>query len=230
MSVTINKLDEMQGVDYPIAGRARVLAAGLIVAGGALQLLEFLLEPAFDSSAERVAWWAEHSAQLGTSQALGLLAVPCMLGGFLYAYRLVRQDSRRLAGVAIAMLVSAMIGLGLIHGVELAASMAASAGHPDAAVAVLEAESPSASAIVGFVMFLPMAVFGSILIAVAMWRSRYVPRLVVLFLLGFTAVDFVVGNGVVSHASALVADVILAWAIITRYERTARTEDPAIAD
>jgi len=215
---------------YPISDRARWFAAALFVLGGALQLTEFLLEPAFGSSAQRVQWWLTHSSQLQLSQTAGLLAIPCLVGSFWFGYRLVRRQSPRLAAVAVSMLLCAMVGLAGVHGVEMSAHWAAQQGHAEAAVGILDVDNPGIPGMALFVMFLPTAILGNIVMAVAMWRSHYVPRLVVLFVIAFTLLDFAAGQGVASHASDLVTGALLAWAVLARYVRSPRRARSSRAD
>ncbi len=229
MTVIIDTPVAAERHPHPITGRTRWLAATLFLLGGAFQLTEFLLEPAFASSRERVQWWLANPTQLELSQAFGVLAIPCMLGTFYFGYRLVRDQSRRIAAAALGMLVCAMVGLAAIHGVEMSAHWAAQQGRVDAAVGILDVTDIGISGVTTFVMFLPAAVLGNLLFAVAMWRSRHVPRLVVALVLAFALLDFGGGLGVASHASGLAADAVLAWAVVTGYVRISRAERAARA-
>ena len=204
---------------HPFQGRGRWFAAAVVVAGGALQTAEFLLEPAADSNTERVHWWLAHPLAMQLSQAVGLLAVPCLVAALVVYRRLCQDSSRRLSAVAVGMLLSAMVGLAAVHGVELAARWVAVQGHPQAAVGILGVQDPGLPGIALVVMFLPMAAIGSLLLAVAMWRSPYVPRLAAAFVLAFLVLDFAGGLGLVSHASALAGDLVLAWAIVAGHVR-----------
>ena len=56
---------------------------------------------------------------------------------------------------------------------------------------------------------------------VALWRSPYVPRLVVVFGVGFVILDLVAGQGLAGHLSALAGGIVLAWAVVTGYARNA---------
>ncbi len=212
---------------FPLPVRARWSAAAMFVLGGAFQLAAFLLDSPDEAAGPRVSWWLAHDTRIQLAQTFSLLAVPLMLGSFLYAYRLVREQSRRLALVATTLLVTAMIGLGLVMGVEMAARWAAVAGHREAAIAILSTESPGLPGVVGFVMFLGFAALGNVLIAIALWRSHYVPRIVAVLVIVFSLLDFVLGQGVISHALDLVNDCVLGWAFVTGYVRTRSTAVPA---
>jgi hypothetical protein len=71
-------------------------------------------------------------------------------------------------------------------------------------------------------MFLGGAALGTITLAVAMWRSSLVPRIMPVFVLAFAALDFAAGWGTVSHLVQLAGDLVLATAIVVGYSRTPR--------
>jgi hypothetical protein len=203
-------------------GSTRWVAALLVTAGAALQVAEFLLEPSSGSTAERIAWWQANPDRIALAKAAGLLAVPFLIGQFLVMVSVTRRHSRRIAAAAAACLTAAMSGLAAIQGAELAALWALRAGHADAAVAVLDVSSPGIPGVMLFVLFFAGALLGTVLVNVALWRSPYVPRLVVVFGVGFIVLDLALGQGVAGHLSALAAGVVLAWALITGYVRTPR--------
>ena len=47
--------------------------------------------------------------------------------------------------------------------------------------------------------------------------------------IAFTLLDFVAGEGVLSHSVDLLTGLLLAWAVLTRYVRSPRTPAPAPA-
>ena len=77
-------------------------------------------------------------------------------------------------------------------------------------------------------MFLPMAFLAT---CSRPWPcgARYVPRLAVAVVIAFTLLDFVAGEGVLSHSVDLLTGLLLAWAVLTRYVRSPRTPAPAPA-
>jgi hypothetical protein len=101
------------------------------------------------------------------------------------------------------------------------------AGHRDAAVAILQGNSPGLPGVVGFVMFLGFAALGNVLVAIALWRSYYVPRLVAALVIAFSVLDFVAGQGVASHVLDLGNDFLLAWACLVGYVRSTPRATPA---
>ena len=99
---------------------------------------------------------------------------------------------------------------------------AAKAGHSDVAVSILDVSNPGLPGGVLFVLFLGGALFGTVTINVALWRSPYAPRLVVVFGVAFVIMDLALGWGIAGHLAALAAGLVLAWAIVTGYQRKQR--------
>lgn len=211
------------------SGATRWMAAILVVIGPLLQAIEFLLESGEKESAARVNFWSQFPGRTGLSMASGLLAVPFLLGGVAVLVALTRTHSRRLTWLAGAFMTFGMVGLGAAHGYELAAFGLAHAGNLTGAESILNAESLGVPGAVLLLMFLGGAVLGTLTLAAAEWRSPYVPRVVVLFLLAFAVLDFAVGQGVISHLVNLAGFAILAGAILTGYSRSSRrTVAPAV--
>jgi hypothetical protein len=223
MTVLIETPTPTQQAIHPIQGTSRWVAAALLTIGAFLQVVEFLLEPRFDTTAQRIAWWADHPTQIGLSQAAGIVAIPFLIGGFWTMARLTRQHSRRLTAVAVALLTCGMVGLADVHGAEMTANWLVQAGDTSGAMTILEISDPGASGIAVFVLFLVGAMVGCLVLLAALVRSAYVPRLTPVFMLGFIVMDFALGWGVAGHVAGLAAGVVLAWAVLTGYVRTPRT-------
>lgn len=216
--------------DLPFTGRTRWLAAASFLTGALLQLAEFLLEPQSSTTAGRIDWWLANPGRMDFSQAAGIAAIPFLLLGAAMMWRLARADSPKLAGIALVVIATAMIGLGVVHGIELGARWAAIAGNSGAAQAVLDANDPRVPGIVTVVMFLPMAVIGNLLMAVALFRSRFVPRAVAIGLAAFVILDFVADLGVISHAVTVAVGLVLAWSIVSGFQRNAPARRSSAAD
>jgi hypothetical protein len=120
------------------------------------------------------------------------------------------------------MLTGGMVGLAIVHGVEMTANWLVQAGDPAAALKVLEISDPGAAGIATLLLFVGGAMVGSLVLLVALFRSPYVPRAAVVLMLTFMVLDFAAGQGVAGHAAALAAGCVLAWAVITGYVRTPR--------
>lgn len=208
-------------MQHPFTGRARWVAAVLLMTGTLLQVVEFVLENPIDSNEERVAYWADHTARVGVSMAAGIAAVPFLIGGFGVLVALCRPFTPLLAWTAAALLTMAMVGLAALHGLEATAYGLLRAGESDAAVTALEGEDIGAPGGVVLIMFLGGALFGTLSIVVAMWRSPLIPRLSPVFVLGFAVFDFALGFGVVGHALNVIAFGLVAAAVLIGYSRGA---------
>lgn len=199
--------------------RFRWMAATVLVLGPLLQLIEFLLENAPDDNAARIALWVADPARVGLSQAAGLLAIPFLLGGVAVLFALTRDYSPRLAVAAAALMTFAMAGLAAVHGVEMAAYGLSLSGEVAAAKTVLDASQLGLPFVVLAVMFFGGAVFGTVTLAAAVWRSPLVPRIVVLCMLAFAVLDFALGRGVIAHLVNLAGFAIVATAVVSGYSR-----------
>ncbi len=210
----------------PIQGSARWSAVILLTAGSFLQVIEFLLEPAAASTGQRMAWWADHSTRISLSQAAGIVAIPFLIGGFWTMGRLAREHSRRTTAVAVSMLTAGMVGLAIVHGVELVANWLVQGGQVEAARVVLEGNDTGAATIATMVLFMGGAMGGSLVLLVPLFRSPYVPRLAPAFLALFMVLDFALGSGVAGHLAGFAGGVVLAWAVVVGYMRTAPSKGP----
>lgn len=204
-------------------GRVRWLAAALLVIGPLLQVVEFALENPPDDNSLRVSNWVANMPRTEVSMAAGLLAVPFLIGAIAVLVLLIRDRSPRLALAAAAFMTFAMVGLGAVHGVELGAFGLAASGNRAAALSVLESNNVGLGGIVLLVMFLGGAALGTVTLAVAVWRSPLVPRVVTVFLLAFAVLDFIAGQGIVSHVVNLIGFAIAAAAVLTAYSREPKT-------
>jgi hypothetical protein len=210
---------EPGAVSPVFTGRLRWLAAAVLVAGPLLQFVAFLLENPLNDNAARVAYWAAHSTRVGLSMASGLLAVPFLIGGIVVLVALTRGRSPRLAFAAGALLTFAMVGLAAISGAELIAYGLMRSGDLAAATIALNGNDLGLPGPVLLVMFLGGAALGTATLAVAVWRSPLVPRVVAAFILAFAVLDFALGWGRVSHLVNLVGFAIVAVAVVVGYSR-----------
>ncbi len=214
----------------PFRGGVWWAAAAAFLVGGLLQLAEFLLEPGSASTTARLDWWLAHPVRMDWSQAAGIAAIPFLLVGAAMMWRLARTDSPRLAVTALLVVAVAMIGLGAVHGIEFAARWAAIGGHDDAAKTILDLQEPRLPGIVTVIMFLPAAVIGNVLMVIALWRSRFVPKLAAIGLVAFVVLDFVASQEVISHAATVVVGAVVGWSIVTGYQRSTPARASFAAD
>jgi hypothetical protein len=215
--VTVESSGQFQ---HPFTGRARWALAAIVVIGPLLQAVAFLIGPELvDDPALRIASWGENQAIVGVGIALGFLAIPFLIGTFAAMAALSVRDSRRLAWVAAILLTFAMVGLAALHGVEMAAYWLVLAGEEAGAVTVLRAADIGLPGIVLLVAFLGCATLGIPILAIALWRSRLIPRIVPVLVLVFFVLDFPLAQPVVSHLVSRAAFAVAAWAVVTGYER-----------
>ena len=143
-------------------GTARWLAAIVLITGPLLQVIEFLLETGSDDNAALVSFWTAHPSQVGLSMASGLLAVPFLLGGSATLVALTRARSRRLSWLGGAFMAFGLVGLGAVHGYEVAAYGLAQVGNQATATAVLNADHLGLPGGVLLAIFLGGAVLGTL--------------------------------------------------------------------
>ena len=216
---------ELNKTDKPtiFVGITRWVIAGILVMGPLLQAIEFLLGNEMDDNAARVAFWSAFPDRSGLSMASGLLAIPFLLGGIAVLVALTHTHSRRIAWLAGTFMTFAMVGLAAAHGYEMAAFGRTLTGDRAGATSILNAENLGLPGAVFIIMFLGGAVLGTLTLAAAMWRSPYIPRMVILFTLAFAVLDFGAGQGMISHLVNLVGFSILAVAVLRGYSRSSRT-------
>lgn len=208
--------------EHPLTGLARWAAATVLIIGPVLQAIEFLIIPAPSADPNaRVTMWSENLDAVGVSIAAGTLAIPFLIGGLAAMAALSMRDSRRLAWAAIALLTLGMGGLAAVHGVLVAAYGLQVGGDEGAAITVLSDGFRSLPGVVVVVMFFLGAALGILVLVAALWRSRFVPRVVPVLLLAFFVLDLLLSLGVIGHLVSLAASSVLAWAVITHYERPA---------
>jgi hypothetical protein len=225
MSSIVIERNPQGAANTPVfTGGSRWAAGALVVTGAALQVVEFALASSTDDNVARVADWVARPERAEASMAVGLLAVPFLLGGFVVMLSIARRHSRRLAVAAGACLILAMCGLAGVHGFEMAALAQALGGDPEAAVAILDGEHVGASTVALMIMFMGGAVFGTTLLAIVIWRSPLLPRLAALGIIAFGVTDFAAGLPVPAHLVALANSVLIAWAVVTGYTRTPRVD------
>jgi len=202
--------------------RSRWVVAAVLVLGPLLQAIEFLLENPPDDNAVRVASWAADPNRIGLGMASGLLAVPFLLGGIAVLVALTRGRSPRLAWIAGTFMTFAIVGLGAVHGFEMAAYGLTLSGDLTAARSVLDSNLLGLPFVVLAIMFFGSGVLGTLTLAAAVWRSPLVPRIAFVFLLAFAVLDFALGQGVISHLVNLAGFAIVAAAVVAGYSRQPR--------
>jgi len=200
-------------VDFTRAGR--IAGAATIVLGAACQLIAFLTIPAYDDTVDRLQWVADNPTRADVSKVFDLIAMPFLFGTTILYVLLARERSRRLAYAGGILLGCGMVGLSMTQGFETLEFALAQDGRFNlTALADAVDNISTAPAAAMLLLFIPGAFFGLITIAIALWRSRAVPRGAVLLIPLFIVTDFFLQQGVIGHAIALVGAVWIASAVL----------------
>lgn len=193
----------------------RIAAAATLVIGAGFQLASFLTEPANDRTGDRLEWIAEHPDRANLTKVFDLLAMPFLFGTVLVYVLLSRQRSPRLACAGGILLGCGMVGLSAVQGFETLQFTLAQDGRFDlTALADAVDDLSAAPAIAMLVLFIPLAFFGLLTMAVALWRSDAVPRGAVLLIPAFIVVDFLLQMGLAGHAISFAGACWIASAIL----------------
>ncbi len=140
---------------------------------------------------------------------LALVAVLTLVPGVYAVTALLRRQSPRLTAVAAGLLVPAYLSLGLMTAFDYVVSAAASAGLPEAdAIRLLDGLHPTVAIATG--VFVVGHVVGTVLLGVACWRTRLVPRPVAAALAVSQPLHFVAAVVLGNHPLDLVAWVLTA--------------------
>jgi hypothetical protein len=172
---------------------ARAAGALTLALAGLLWLLADLVQPSLEGAASQ-SWIAEHPGPAGVSLTADMLATPFLAGATALWLLLARARSPRLAWTGAVLLVFGLTGQAVVTGVGLTAYMVAQSGKVDAAAfsaAIGDGPAASLPGTVFTVMFFAGAFIGIVVMMVAVWRSRALPRAAVLLLVVFQLADIV---------------------------------------
>ncbi|WP_308466307.1 hypothetical protein [Rathayibacter soli] len=166
---------------------ARVGVAVAFIAGGVLWVIAELIGFGLDGAA-RLNWAESHQLLAGIGLLADILAVPCLLIATLAWYFLARSRSPRLALTGALMLLFGLTAQSVSNGVDNAQFQIAMSGKVSAtelAAALGSAPVASVPGVAFMIMFYLGAFAGIIVLMIAVWRSRTLPRtgaaLVILF-------------------------------------------------
>jgi hypothetical protein len=193
----------------------RWAAAGTLVVGATFQVVAFALIPDFDHTVDRLEWIAAHPARADVSKTFDLLAVPFLLAGVIVYVLLTRERTPRLAWASGVVLGLGMCGLMAAQGWEtLEFALVTDGRFPLAPLGdVADGASTAPAAAMG-VLFIVGAVVGIVLTALALWRSRVVPRGVPILLIVFIVTDVALSQPLIAHVIALVGALWVASTIL----------------
>jgi hypothetical protein len=206
----------------------RLAAAATLVLGAGFQLVAFAVEPANEETADRLRWVAAHPDRADVAKLADMLAMPFLLGAALVYVLLSRERSPRLAYGAGALLGFGLVGLTMVQGYEALLLGLAHDGRFDLALLADATDDVASPAAIAMILFLLVgAVFGLLGIALALWRSRAVPRGAVLLFVAFVVVDIFLQQGLLAHAIEFVAAGWIAWAVLRAGGARAETRQAA---
>ncbi|WP_248960001.1 hypothetical protein [Sphaerisporangium perillae] len=172
---------------------ARVAGALTLTLSGLLWAVADLIEPDLNG-ADSLTWTAAHPGPAGIAITADMLATPCLLGATAVWLLLSRRRSPRLAWAGAVLLVLGLTGQAMIMGVGLVGYMVARSGEIDPAVfsaVVGDGPDPSLPGTVFMAMFFVGAFVGIVVMMVAVWRSRALPRAAAALLVAFQLTELV---------------------------------------
>jgi multisubunit Na+/H+ antiporter MnhB subunit len=194
-------------VEHPAAALGRPLrsaCAATLLLGTGLQAASFPLLTAadLDGHYEQV---AASPGLADVSLVLNVLAMPFLVGGAAVYVYLGQRRSPRLAWTGGLLLASGLVLLATMMGREVITYALAQDGVlPPAEVADLLRTVDTVPAMVVQIVFLLGVALGLLLTAVALWRSRAVPRPAIVGLVAFLVVD-IAGRPVEAHLLAFLS-------------------------
>ena len=218
MTAALSSLTAVDRTASPAArftSLGRWAAAGTLVVGATFQVLAFALMPDYDETLERLQWIADHPGQAEASKLFDLLAVPFLLAGVIVYVLLARERAPRLAWTGGILLWFGMCGLMATQGFEALQIALADDGRFNLeALADVVDNLSSAPLIAMGIMFIAGAALGILVISIALWRSKAVPRGIPILIVLFFVVDAPLSQPPIGHLTALVAAVWLASSIL----------------
>lgn len=196
-----------------LTGLVRVAAATTLLLGAGFQAAAFLVIGHQGDTAAWLAWVADHPGRAATSKLFDVLAMPFLIGSVVVYVLLGRERSPRLAWIGGALFGAGMVGLTFLQGWEV---LAYSLVDQDVVVTGKLAEAidglSSPSAIAVYALFFGGVLVGFIMTAVALWRSRAVPRGAIGLLMLFLIVDAFLMRPVEGHVIGFLG---AAWIAVT---------------
>ena len=159
------------------AQASRWLMAALLPVGPAAIAVLRLVMPynTADDSATIVTKVAAHQQAQSLIVWLGFLGLLTMVPAVLWVARLTRRAAPRTTTAALVLLVPGYLSIGLLVAAD-AALLFGVREHVDAGVLARQFDGVHPTAIVADAMFVAGHVLGTVLLGVALWLSRAVPR------------------------------------------------------
>jgi hypothetical protein len=180
----------------PAAGwspAARAAGAFTLIASGVLWVLADVIGFGQDGVA-KLAWTAAHPTLAGIAVTGDILAVPFLYGATLVWLLLSLRGSRKLAIIGATMLTFGLAAQGVVDGVEAAKFVVAVSNKMDLATfntALGDGTDVTIPTITFMAMFFIGAFVGIVIMMVAVWRSRALPRPAAALVIAFQVAGFV---------------------------------------
>jgi hypothetical protein len=196
--------------------RHRIAAASAMLAAGVLQTIEDVVEPTHEDPTARFEAMARDATPFEVSKLFGITALPFLMVTAVVLWAMARGRMPRLAFTAGAMVFAGFIGLSVLQGVETVEIVALKGGLGVADVQRIDdGVTGSVAGIPIVVMFLSLLI-GLLLLTVALWRARTVPRIALLLIVAFLAADFGVLGALPFpvHVIWLAALAWIAWSVL----------------
>lgn len=190
-----------EAADSPVARwtpAGRFAAAAALILGTGFELIANAIgpSPAGSTTLDEFRMVAEHPGTANLIFVFALLAVPFLVGSVLVYVLLSRDRSPRLAYAGGILLGFGLVSLSAVEGYQVFAITLVEDGRVPLTVLAEVVEKVSSAAVVAmFLMFIPFAFFGLLIVAAALWRSGAVPRGAVLLMLASVVVDFFLNEG-----------------------------------
>ncbi len=191
---------------------ARAAGAFAFIASGALWMAGDVIGFGRDG-ADKLAWIAAHPTLAGIGAIGDMLAVACLFGATLVWLLLSLRASRKLAVAGAVMVTFGLTAQAILSGVEMAAFLVAVRGKVDLATfnaALGDGSDMTIPTITFTAMFFIGAFIGIVIMMVAVWRSRALPRPAVALIIAFQLAGFLP----LHFPMTVVAAVALFWMAI----------------
>ena len=170
---------------------ARAAGAFTLIASGVLWVLADVIGFGHEGVA-KLAWIAAHPTLAGIGETGDILAVPFLYGAALVWLLLSLRGSRKLAIIGATMLTFGLAAQATLNGVETAAFLVAVRNKMDLATfntALGDGTDVTVPTITFMAMFIG-AFVGIVIMMVAVWRSRALPRPAAALVIAFQVAGF----------------------------------------
>jgi hypothetical protein len=147
------------------------------------------------------------------SLSAGIVSVPFQVAYVVIVVALTRACTRWAVPSGIVLGVS-LVGLAMVHGLEYAEFVQVRAGADKQALGQVLESTSTAPTIIVVTMFLGGALLGTVLLAVTLWRSGWVPRIAVALVLAELVLDLLLDLHLAGLAAGALSAACIAVAVL----------------